>query len=142
NREEIELTREVQSLWLRAAQESNPQNKIAIYDQILRVHINDLEALTYKADAVLEVNEPQWAVTLCEQALQIDPNNSHAFYQLACAYTTLGHLDDAVQSLKEAISRTELYQKEILNDAALKPLQEYKPFRELLNLNGLGEQHS
>ena len=136
NREEIEMTREVQTLWLRAAQEHNPQTKISIYDQILTINASNCEALTYKADAVLELDEPQWAVNLCHQALQIDPDNSHAFYQLACAYTTLGQFDDAVQNLNEAITRTELYQNQLLNDAALKPLHDYPAFRKLLHLNG------
>src|SRR5690606_13473613 len=82
NREEIERTQELHSLWLRAAQESVPANKIAVYDQILALKPSDCEALTYKADAVLELGEPQWAVNLCQQALAIDSDNAHAFYQL------------------------------------------------------------
>lgn len=136
NREEIEMTREVQSLWLRAAQEHNPQTKIATYDQILKLQPDNCEALTYKADAVLELHEPQWAVNLCNQALRMDPDNSHAFYQLACAYTALGQFDEAVQNLTEAVLRTELYQQELLEDPALKPLHEIASFRELLHLKG------
>lgn len=142
NREEIEMTREVQSLWLRAAQEHNPQSKIAIYDQIFILNTGNCEALTYKADAVLELNEPQWAVNLCHQALQIDPNNSHAFYQLACAYTTLGQYEEAVENLNEAISRTELYQNELMRDPALTPLHDVPAFRKLLHLNGNEEETS
>ncbi len=138
NREEIEVTREVQALWLRAAQEHNPQTKISTYDQILKVQPNSVEALTYKADAVLELDEPQWAINLCHQALQLDADNSHAFYQLACAFTTADQFEEAVQNLQEAISRTELYQKELLSDPALKPLHDYRPFRDLLHLNGYG----
>lgn len=137
NREEIEMTREVQSLWLRAAQEHNPQNKISIYDQILGLRSDNCEALTYKADAVLELNEPQWAVNLCLQALKIDPDNGHAFYQLACAYTTLGQYDDAVLKLNEAMTHTELTLDELLNDPALTPLHDFTPFKKLLQLNGL-----
>ena len=69
NREEIERTWEVQSLWLRAGQDANPANKIAIYDQILKLRADDCEALTYKADAVLELGEPQWAANLCHRLL-------------------------------------------------------------------------
>src|SRR5690606_9634304 len=62
NREQIEQTQELHSLWLRAAQENTPANKISVYDQILTIKPGDCEALTYKADAVLELGEPQWAV--------------------------------------------------------------------------------
>jgi len=37
NREEIELTQEVQSLWLRAQQDASPANKISIYDELLKL---------------------------------------------------------------------------------------------------------
>ena len=132
NREEIELARDIQSLWLRAGQDTNPTNKIAIYDQILKLRANNCEALTYKADAVLELGEPQWAANLCHQALKIDPDNSHAFYQLACAYTAMNHFDEAVSNLVEALTRTEAYRDEIAVDPALMPLKDYAPFKELL----------
>ncbi|WP_305909134.1 CDC27 family protein [Methylomarinum sp. Ch1-1] len=134
NREEIELTREAQSLWLRAAQEHNPANKIAIYDQILTLRADDCEALTYKADAVLELGEPQWAVNLCHQALMIDPNNIHAFYQLACANTAMANYDEAVRNLSEVVSRTDSYREEIIHDSALRPLHDFAPFQKLFNL--------
>jgi len=43
--EEIELTNEIHSLWLKASQENTPQSKIAIYDQILQLRPDDVEAL-------------------------------------------------------------------------------------------------
>lgn len=134
NREEIELTQEIQSLWLRAQQDSSPANKITIYDDILKLRHEDCEALTYKADAVLELNEPQWAVNLCHQALKIDPDNSHAFYQLACAYTTLGQFDEALRFLAEALNRRDSYLEEVRKDAALEPLVNDEIFNDLPGL--------
>lgn len=136
NRAEIERTRELQSLWLRAAQDHNPANKILIYDQILKLRGNDCEALTYKADAVLELGEPQWAANLCHQALIIEPDNCHAFYQLACAYTAMKQYDEAVRYLEETLSRSETYRDEILKEPALQALHDFSPFQELLNLKG------
>jgi cytochrome c-type biogenesis protein CcmH/NrfG len=132
NREEIELTQELQSHWLRAQQEPSPSNKITIYDEILRLKPTDGEALTYKADAVLELNEPQWAASLCHQALKIDPENSHAFYQLACAYTAMNQMDDAIRYLKEALSRRDSYLEDIKADSALEPLVNHELFAELI----------
>lgn len=134
NREEIELTREIQSLWLRAAQEVKAINKIDVYDQILALNSRDCEALTYKADAVLELGEPQWAVNLCLQALALDSQNAHAFFQLACACTQLGKFDDAVGYLEKALAHSEKYRDLILEDSALQQLRDYAPFKELLNI--------
>lgn len=138
NREEIELTQDVQSLWLRAQQDSSPTNKIKIYDEILKLRHDDCEALAYKADAVLELNEPQWAVNLCHQTLKIDPENSHAFYQLACAYTAMEQFDEAMHYLVEALNREESYLTYILEDSALQPLVNDERFKELSSLTNKG----
>lgn len=132
NREEIELTQERQSLWLRAARENNFHNKIAVYDQILKLRSDDTEALTYKADAVLELDEPQWAINLCNQALAIDPENSHAFYQLACAYTVLGMQEEAVGCIEKVLERTDTYKEDIMSDPVLQPLHENEHFKMLM----------
>lgn len=132
NREEIEITREVQSLWLRAGQDSNPAEKIAIYDQILKLRGDNCEALTYKADAVLELGEPQWAANLCIQALAIDSQNGHALYQLGCAYVALKHFDEAVQYLERAIGKNDSYRDEMVCDPALEAISDYGPFKKLL----------
>lgn len=128
NREEIEKTQGLHSLWLRAAQENAPANKLPIYDQILQLKPGDCEAITYKADAVLELGEPQWAINLCRQALEIESENAHAFYQLACAYTCLNQFDDALYYLRETLSRAETYRDAILTDPALAPLHDHPDF--------------
>ena len=125
NREEITLTQEIHSLWLRASQESSPAGKIAIYDQILSLRKDDIEAITYKADAALDQNEPQWAINLCHQALVLDDANAHAFYQLACAHTCQGNLDDAARYFTHAVAQSESYREELHRDPALSELREH-----------------
>jgi tetratricopeptide (TPR) repeat protein len=137
NREQIERTQEIHSLWLRAAQESAPANKIAIYDHILTIKPGDCEALTYKADAVLELGEPQWAVNLCQQALAIDSDNAHAFYQLACAHAALNHPEEAIHYLQQTLARVDSYRDQLAQDIALRPLADLPAFRELLGQRGI-----
>ncbi len=81
------------------------------------------------------MNEPQWAVNLCQQALLIDPNNIHAFYQIACAYAAMGQYEDAVRYLEKVLSKTDSYRQEILEDTALAPLYKVDAFRELMALD-------
>lgn len=133
NREEIELTQEIQNLWLKAAQETNVHQKVAVYDQILQMKPNDGEALTYKADAVLEIPEPQWAINLCHQALKIDPENIHALYQLACAHAAMDQFNEAVTYLSRVLESSESYRDAIMSDEALLPLQGFEPFDSLMN---------
>lgn len=123
NREEIELTQEVQALWLQAQQENSPANKIRIYDQILKLRSDDSQALVYKADAVLELHEPSWAINLCMQVLKLDANNGHALYQMACANAMLDRHEEAISYLKKAIGQNEAYAVEAAKDPAFESLR-------------------
>lgn len=133
NREEIELTQEVQALWLKAQQETSPNIKISIYDDILKLRPSDCQALTYKADAALELGEPQWATALCLQALDIDEDDSHAFYQLACAYSAIGQYEEALSFLARAVQKRSSYLAEMLSDPELKTLIEQDGFSDFLD---------
>ncbi len=131
NKEEIELTQEVQSLWLRAQQESLPSNKISIIDEILKLRPEDAEAMTYKADAVLELNEPKWAVNLCAQALAIDPNYSFALYQMACAHSLMDLQEEAIVFLKQAIDAQPSYALEAESEPAFEHIKSHPEFLQI-----------
>jgi tetratricopeptide (TPR) repeat protein len=132
NQAEIERTNEVHSLWLKASQETSQQNKIAAYDAILDLRPDDVEALSYKADAVLEMQEPLWAISLCQRALKLAPDNGHAHYQLACAYAEIGRWEDSVTTLEKAINISEAYRDDASVDPSFAQLQEHDSFRELI----------
>lgn len=132
NQAEIERTNEVHSLWLKASQETSQQNKIAAYDRILDLRPDDVEALSYKADAVLEMQEPLWAISLCRRALKLDPGNGHAHYQLACAYAEIGRWEDAVSTLEKAIDISEAYRDDASVDPSFEQLREHESFRTLV----------
>ena len=132
NQAEIERTNEVHALWLKASQETSQQNKIAAYDQILDLRPDDVEALSYKADAVLEMREPLWAISLCQRALKLAPDNGHAHYQLACAYAEIGRWADAVVTLEKAIDISEAYRDDASVDPSFEQLQDHETFRNLV----------
>ena len=132
NQAEIERTNEVHALWLKASQETSQQNKIAAYDQILDLRPDDVEALSYKADAVLEMQEPLWAISLCQRALKLAPDNGHAHYQLACAYAEIGRWEDAVSNLDKAIEIAEAYRDDASVDPSFEHLHDHESFRNLV----------
>lgn len=131
NKEQIERTQELHALWLRAEQEHSPANKVKIYDQILVIDPGSVEAYTYKADAVLEMDEPRWAINLCHQALQLDPENAFAFFQLGCAYAQLEQYEEAVRFLTQTLSYSETYREEIESDPLLDGLREQPIYQQL-----------
>ncbi|MFV8570089.1 tetratricopeptide repeat protein [Marinobacter sp. SBS5] len=132
NQAEIELTNEVHALWLKASQETSQQNKINTYDQILELRPDDVEALSYKADAVLEIQEPLWAISLCNRALKLAPDNGHALYQLACAFAEIGRWEDAVANLAKAIEISEAYRDDASVDPSFEQLHDHENFKNLV----------
>ena len=132
NQKEIERTNEVHSLWLQASQETSQQNKISAYDAILDLRPDDVEALSYKADAVLEMQEPLWAISLCQRALKLAPGNGHALYQLACAYAEIGRWEDAVTTLQKAVTISEAYRDDASVDPSFSELHEHESFQKLV----------
>lgn len=122
-------------MWLRAAQEHSIPGKIAIYDEILKLRPYDAEALTYKADTVLELGEPQWAKNLCHRALEVDPQYGYAHYQLACANVALNDFDEALAGLARAMQFSDAIIEDIRSDKALAPLREYPGFKDLFDVS-------
>jgi tetratricopeptide (TPR) repeat protein len=103
NNREIEIINEVHNLWLRAQNAQTAEQKIEIYDEILKIRPGDLEALTYKADAAMEIKEYHWAMSLCNRVLEVDDTNAHALYQRACSYSRLGAEEQAISDLQRSI---------------------------------------
>lgn len=126
NQEEIERTNEIHSLWLKASKEAVPQAKVAIYDRILELRPDDLEALAWKADAVLEIGEQRWALSLCDRVLEIDPEDAHALYQRACAWSELEESERAMADLEAALG---------INEGLREAAQEERHFANLRSLS-------
>ncbi|MDH5359970.1 MAG: tetratricopeptide repeat protein [Gammaproteobacteria bacterium] len=122
--EEISRTNTLHSLWMRAGLEVTPQSRINVYDEILKISPDDIEALTYKADAVLELGEAEWALNLCDQALALKQDYAYAHYQYACASATLGQMEKAAEELEYAINLSSTYIDEARRDESLELLRQ------------------
>lgn len=121
NQAEIETTNEIQALWLRAGQESAWEQKIKIYDHILELRPESAEAMTYKADAAIEIGQPQLAIALCNKALEIEPDSGHAYFQLACAFSDLQAFEIAYDYLLKAITISEDYRAQSAEEERFLP---------------------
>jgi len=133
NQKDIEETNTIHSLWMRASQETTLNGKIEIYDEILRIRTDDIEAIVYKADAVLDLGEAHWALNLTNQALEIEDSYASAFYQRAKVYSVLGFIDDAIEDLEQAINLNEQYLFEVKNEAEFEELLTHEKLEELLH---------
>ena len=133
NQKDIEKTNTIHSLWMRASSETTLSGKVDVYNEILEHRPDDVEAIIYKADAVLDLGEANWALNLTNQALQIDNNYADAFYQRAKVYSVLGFIENAIEDLEKAVSLNEQYISEIENEEEFKVLIEEEKVKQLLS---------
>lgn len=133
NQEEIERTNEIHGLWLKASKEPAPEDKIAYYDRILELRADDVEALAWKADALLELGEQRWAMSLCNRVLEIDANDTNALYQRACAHAVLGETRLALEDLARAVSLQDNLRHQAAHDEMFQDIAQMPEFRQLLD---------
>lgn len=132
NQRKITITNEVHSLWMRANLESDVNSKIEIYDEILKRKPDDVEAITYKADALLEQGKTSKAVALCNQAIDEDADYGYAYWQRACAYAQENRLAESMDDLQMALKLSPNLKNELVNELAFENLQVLPAFLKLL----------
>ncbi|MEI6896793.1 MAG: hypothetical protein V5786_04785 [Psychromonas sp.] len=133
NHIEIEKINEIHNLWLRAQKAQTPNQKIEAYDEILKVRTGDLEALTSKADAVMEMREFHWALSICNRVLEVDDNNQNALYQRACAFSCLGAEEQAIYDLTSAIAGHAALKELAADEADFENLKGNEQFEKLIS---------
>ena len=132
NQERISVTNEVHSLWMRANLESDFANKIERFDEILKRKPEDVEAIAYKADALLELNETAKAIELCNQAIDIDSDYGYAYWQRACAYALTHKHADALADIKMALEYSPNLRNELLHESAFASLHDNDSFNTIV----------
>ncbi|MDE3270588.1 TPR end-of-group domain-containing protein [Pseudoalteromonas sp. SSM20] len=137
NQRKITITNEVHSLWMRANLESDVNSKIEIYDEILKRKPDDVEAITYKADALLEQGKTNKAVALCNQAIDEDADYGYAYWQRACAYAQENRLSESMDDLQMALKLSPNLKNELANELAFENLQVLPAFLKLLEDAGI-----
>ncbi|OKY25898.1 MULTISPECIES: tetratricopeptide repeat protein [Thalassotalea] len=124
----------VHSLWMRAGLEKSDQEKMNIYDQILELSPHDVEALTYKADILLDMNDDSWAISLVNQALEIDSEYAFAYWQRACAKAKLEQKNEAIEDIKQAIDLSPPLREELMGEMYFESLKDDEAFIALAEL--------
>ena len=130
--QDIAESNQIHSIWMRAGIETNSREKIRLYDEILIIRPEDIEAITYKADAAIELEEYEWALKLSNQAIEFDSEFSLAYWQRACALTGLNELDKALEDITCAIDINPPLKEQLLSEAAFAPLHSLSVFKQLL----------
>lgn len=131
NQNKIYNTQYIHSLWMRSNLETNPQSRIDLYDEIIKVNNNDAEVYAYKADAVLDMDEYEWALNLSNKAIEIDPEYGYAYWQRSCANAVLGNKHEAIQDLETAIEKAPHLRDEIDDEKLFENIKESEEFKKI-----------
>ncbi|MBU0720206.1 tetratricopeptide repeat protein [bacterium] len=131
NQNKIYNTQYIHSLWMRSNLETNPQSRIDIYDEILKVNANDAEVYAYKADAVLDMDDFEWALNLSNKAIEIDPEYGYAYWQRSCANAVLGNTKEALSDLATAIQKSPNLKDEIEGEELFEKIKGNEEFQKL-----------
>lgn len=123
----------IHSLWMRAGLEKNEQEKLKIYDQILEIKPDDVEALTYKADTLLDINEDSWALSLVEKALEIDSEYAMAYWQKACAEAKLDLFGEALADIHKALELSAAMKEKLSSESNFEKLKHHREFMDLID---------
>jgi tetratricopeptide (TPR) repeat protein len=132
NQKKIYNTQYIHSLWMRSNLETNAQSRIDIYDEILKVNTNDAEVYAYKADAVLDLDEYEWALNLSNKAIEIDQEYGYAYWQRSCANAALGNSKEAIEDLAMAINKSPHLRDEIENEELFENIKNSEEFNKIL----------
>jgi len=131
NQNKIYNTQYIHSLWMRSNLETNPQSRIDLYDEILKVNSNDAEVYAYKADAVLDMDEYEWALNLSNKAIEIDPEYGYAYWQRSCANAALDNKHEAIEDLQTAIEKSPHLRDEIDGEVLFENIKESVEFKKI-----------
>ncbi|MCW8895211.1 tetratricopeptide repeat protein [Sulfurimonas sp.] len=131
NQNKIYNTQYIHSLWMRSNLETNPQSRIELYDEILKVNSNDAEVYAYKADAVLDIDEHEWALSLSNKAIEIDPEYGYAYWQRSCANAALDNKHEAIEDLLMAIEKSPNLRDEIDSEVLFENIKDSEEFKKI-----------
>ncbi len=132
NQNNIYNTHYIHSLWMRSNLETNAQSRIDIYDEILKINTEDAEVYAYKADALIDMDEYEWALNLSNKAIEIDHEYGYAYWQRSCANAALGNSKEAIADLTIAIDKSPNLKDELESEELFVSLKGIEEFKELL----------
>lgn len=133
NQESIARSNAVHALWRRSNLEDNVQAKVEIYDQILEIDKNNVEALTYKADAVLELGQKEWALNLCNKALELDSGYAYSYWQRSCVNAEMGNIENAVSDIIKAIKISPVLANDIESESSFDGIRDKEGFKKFMS---------
>ena len=106
--------------------------EIAFYEKLLRAYPDFVDALTPLAEAYTRRGLYERGLAVDLRLIHLRGSDSLAWYNLACSYSLLRRLDEAIESLRRALELGYEDMVHLRSDPDLINLRHYSPYRKLL----------
>jgi serine/threonine protein kinase/Flp pilus assembly protein TadD len=103
-----------------------------IIEKHLELHPDDARALYLGSGSLIGTGEIERGLEWASRAVAIDPTDTSILYNVACAYSEAGRVEEAIDYLEKAVAAG-FFQKEwIINDGDLDPLRDHPRYQALI----------
>jgi TolB-like protein/Flp pilus assembly protein TadD len=96
---------------------------LRVAEKHLELNPDDARALYLGASALVQLGDRERGLEWAKRAFGIDPEDSSVLYNVACVYTLVGRLDDAIGCLEKAVQNGFGHKEWLENDSDLEPLR-------------------
>jgi len=105
---------------------------LQIIQKHVGLHPDDARALYFGANALCQLGEKEQSLEWNRRALNIEPDDPGVLYNVACVYSILGKLDEAIECLEKSVASGMRQKDWMEHDSDLDPLRSNPRFQALL----------
>ena len=98
----------------------------------LELNPDDVRALYLGAAVQIKIGNKKLGLKWCSKALKLEPEDVGVLYNIACSYSLLGKIDEAIELLEKAVHGGFDHVEWIENDTDLDPLRDHPNFQSLI----------
>jgi adenylate cyclase len=108
------------------------RNGLAVAEKHLELNPDDARALYLGAGALVQLGDRERGLDWTRRAYAIDSEDPGVLYNVACSYSNMGLIDDAIACLEKAVQNGFGHREWFENDSDLDPLRDDSRFQALM----------
>jgi TolB-like protein/Flp pilus assembly protein TadD len=108
------------------------QHGLEVAEKHLELNPDDARALYLGAGALVQLGDGERGLDWTRRAYAIDSEDPGVLYNVACSYSNMGRVDDAIACLEKAVQNGFGHREWFENDSDLDPLRDDERFQALM----------